>query len=457
MVTPNPTRWPIRWQIAALLIVTQVLAHVVTVTMIDLSTTRNGGGRIELAVAVSEPMLTALRMSGPTEGRLAFDALIASDGRFRYTDALPAGAARSETALDVALDAALVKALPPAWQSRVQAFNTKNGGIASLFPRSAFALGAELPDGEWLIFEPRRDSFLQNVPRTIALLGLLILGSTLMFLSVWAGAVLVSPIADLARGAERFAGETEATELAERGPVEVRQATHAFNVMRQRIHKLMSDRSQTLASIGHDMRTPLTRLRLRLELLEQSPATEAIEKDVAALERMIDDALSFLRSENRPLKMELLDLAVLTKTVADEFADQGHLIAYQGPQRLAVLCDHDLIRRVLENVIGNAAKFATEAQVALSGQRNDAVRIEVRDDGPGIPLDHRDKVLEPFTRVEAVRSGSTRKSEGFGLGLAIARDLVERHGGTLLLTDNQPKGLVVILTLPRAVGAGAPA
>jgi signal transduction histidine kinase len=452
MIPRNPMQWPIRWQIAALLIVTQIVAHLVTITMIDLSTARNGGGRIELAMGVSEPMLTALRMIDGADSRETMERLadlVAKDTRFRLQAGPPAGSTGSDTPLDATFDAALVDALPTFWQHRVNVYNTEAGAISSAFPLSAFAIAAELPTGAWLIFEPRRDSFLQNFPRTIVLLGLFILGSTLMFLSVWAGSSLVAPISRLAHGAERFAGDADATDLPERGPVEVRRATRAFNRMRQRIRKLINDRSQTLASIGHDMRTPLTRMRLRLELLDDSPAKVAIENDALVLERMIDDALGFLRSENRPLSRDLVDIAVLAKTVVDETADQGHRITYHGPQRVVVRCDHDLVRRVLENVIGNAAKFAGDAVVVVSDRKSDAVLIEVQDRGPGIPLEQRDKVLEPFARVEAVRSGSAQTPEGFGLGLAIARDLMERHGGTLDLSDNQPRGLTVTLTLPR--------
>ncbi|MGL5008655.1 MAG: HAMP domain-containing sensor histidine kinase, partial [Paracoccaceae bacterium] len=415
----------------------------------------NGGGRSALAITASEPILTALRMGelgdpGRMRDRLA--TLIAMDDRFRLEPNMPAGVASAERAIDRVFQVALINALPSYWQDRVRVLNTGDGGLSSMLPMSDFAVAAQLPTGEWLVFEPRSDSFVQRVPRTVVLLGLFILALTLMFLAVWAGSALVAPISDLARGAERFAGNADAADLPERGPVEVRSATIAFNKMRQRIRKLISDRSQTLASIGHDMRTPLTRLQLRLELLDESPARSAIEADVKVLGRMIDDALGFLRSESRPLSYDFVDIAVLAKTVTDEFADQGHRIEYRGPQRLAANCDHDLVRRVLENVIGNAVKFAGEVHVVVSDQKPDAVLIEVRDDGPGIPLDHREKVLEPFTRVEAVRSGTAQKSEGFGLGLAIARDLMERHGGTLGLTDNLPKGLSVILTLPKGGG-----
>jgi signal transduction histidine kinase len=446
MNLPNPARWSIRWQIAALLIVMQVLAHVVTAITINLSASRNGG-ETELILSLSEPMLTALRMTdnddiGDIHRRFAD--LAALDDRFVLADRLPVPTGR--TAGDP-LQRAVVQSVPPFWQDRVVIY-AADGGPASF---QSFMIAARLWDDGWLVFAPHRNTLVENVPKLIAFLGLLFFALPLMLMSVWSGVALAAPITALAKGAERFAQDISSPPLHEDGPVEVRKAKHAFNQMRLRIQKLMSDRSQTLASIGHDMRTPLTRLRLRLEMLEQEPATAALamQDDIAQLERMIDDALDFLRAESRPLVLAQVDLAVLVKTVADSYADQGHVIAYQGPSRLVFRCDADLVRRILDNVVGNAAKFADEARVILIAHETGAATIEVRDNGPGIPLDHRDKVLEPFTRIEAVRAGTAQNAQGFGLGLAIARDLTERHGGALTLAENPPSGLLVTISLPK--------
>jgi signal transduction histidine kinase len=451
----SPLQWPVRWQIVALLLATQFLAQVVTVLIIDAATARNGGGRNDLAISVSEPFLTALRMI-PADGQPAsverLQALARLDNRFRLQDQPPVAGASPASTFDPEIQDAIEGALPAAWQGRVVIYPLNDSWFPEMLPVRPFALSASLGDGSWFVFEARSDTFVQNMPRVVALLGLLILALPLAFLSIWAGVFLVSPIAALARGAERFSTDIDAPALPESGPVEVRRATHAFNLMRQKIRKLLSDRSQTLAAIGHDMRTPLTRLRLRVELLEPGETVTAIESDIASLERMIDDALGFLRSENRPLRIDQADVAILARTVVDDYADRGHTIGYDGPPRLVMACDHDLLRRALDNIVGNAAKFARSASVELSTTGTDVV-FTVRDDGPGIPLDHREKVLEPFMRIDAVRSGIAQNTQGFGLGLAIARDLVDRHGGTLTLHDNQPVGLVVRMTLPMAPAA----
>jgi signal transduction histidine kinase len=452
----NPLRWPIRWQIIGLLLVTQFLAQIVTIMTIDSATARNGGGRADLAISVSEPFLTALRLTsvqgnpGSTE---RLEALTRLDDRFRLQTGSPIADATPASAFDPEVQAAIEGTLPTSWQNRVVIYPLDSSWFPALLPLRPFALAAPLGDGNWFVFEARSDTFVQNMPRAVALMGLLILALPLAFLSIWAGVFLVSPIAALARGAERFSADIEAPALAETGPVEVRRATHAFNLMRQKIRKLLSDRSQTLASIGHDMRTPLTRLRLRVELLEPSETVSAIESDIASLERMIDDALGFLRTENRPLRIDQADVAILAKIVVEDYAGRGHEVSYDGPVHLVMLCDHDLLRRALDNIVGNSAKFAKTASLKLGAEGGKHVIFEVRDDGPGIPLDHREKVLEPFMRIEAVRSGIAQNGQGFGLGLAIARDLVERHGGTLTLQDNHPRGLVVRLVLPMTTAA----
>lgn len=455
MKLPDPARWSIRWQIAALLIVTQVLAHLVTAAAINLLAARTGG-EATLIIGQSEPMLTALRMTDRQDipgWRQQFTHLAAVDARFSISDRAPAGLTAASREANAVLQQTLARSLPAHWQNRL-VVQSQEGGLARI---DSILLAAPLWEGQWLIYLPNRNGLIESVPWLVGLLGLLFFAIPLMLLSVWSGAVLAKPITDLAQGVERFAQDVETPPLPEDGPIEVRKAKHAFNRMRQRIQKLLLDRSQTLASIGHDMRTPLTRLRLRLEILELEPSvtTQAIEDDIAQLERMIDDALDFLRAEKQPLVLAQVDLAVLARTVADDYADRGHAVTYQGPARLAFQCDSDLLRRVLDNVVGNATKFATSAQVILVPQRSGACRLEVRDDGPGIPLDHRDKVLEPFTRIEAVRAGTAQKAQGFGLGLAIARDLTERHGGTLTLAENQPSGLLVIVDLPAQSGGKA--
>ncbi len=452
MIRFNPAGWSIRWQIAALLIVTQIVAHVISVVTISTFSTRRGG-EAELVVNLSEPFLTALRLTAgdPAEAAPHLAALPGMDDRFAVTDRLPSVPTDAAGWDDSAVHRAVFAELPARWRDHVMFYAADDGAVTY----RNFRLALRLPQGHWLVYGPRGDTLVEAVPQLVGLLGLLFFALPLMLLAVWSGLVLTRPITALAAGAEAFARDTATPPLREDGPVEVRKAKRAFNQMRIRIRKLLSDRSQTLASIGHDMRTPLTRLRLRLEMLEPGPATEKINEDVTTLERMIDDALEFLRSENQPVVLTQVDLAVLVRTVADDYADRGHGVVYQGPARLVFRCDVDLVRRILDNVVGNAAKYAKAAEVTLQAGTSGAVRIAVRDNGPGIPPDHREKVLEPFARIAAVRAGTAQTAPGFGLGLAIARDLTERLGGRLTLGDNVPSGLLVTICLPLRLADGA--
>jgi signal transduction histidine kinase len=451
VITLDPRRAPLRWQIAALIVMTQIIAQVLTIIAVNAIASGTGNGPRDIVVSLAEPMLTALRMSD-TSSATAFAALLSADPRFTLLESLDeiapvrAGVIDREMAMDI------VSAAPERWRSSLMVFPRRSGGTGAM-SLGEFAVAARLQSGQVLVFAPDGSELIGSVPFIVTLMGLLVLALPLAFLSVWAGTTLVAPIGRLARGAEAFAKDFHAPAIAETGPSEVRHATRAFNAMRVRIRKLVADRGQTVAAIGHDMRTPLTRLRLRLDLQDDPELSARFRHDLDVLERMIDDALEFLRSENAPMRLAPVDLAGLAKDIVAETEPQRVRVTYDGPDSLAFVCDADKVMRILRNVAENAAKFGrSEARVALAPAPDGGVVITVTDDGPGIPLDHRERVLEPFSRLEAVRAGETGQNQGFGLGLAIARDLVERHGGTLGLMDAEPQGLCVTISLPRQAG-----
>lgn len=273
------------------------------------------------------------------------------------------------------------------------------------------------------------------------------LASALIVLTLWAARQLTAPLARFANAAERFTTSAANSPLVEDGPLEVRHAIKALNDMQQRVLKLVADRTRMLAAVGHDLRTPITRLRLRVEEVEPLSLREQIRRDLTTMQNLVHSALSFLRGEVDTGTKIKTDLPTLVQTVCDGFADMGCPVDYNGPSHLYVDCEPDQIMRAVENVIDNGLKFGRSVAVRV-GPEGNMIAIEVQDDGPGIPDAEKPRVLEPFYRGDAARN--LNDSDSFGLGLSIARSIVQRSGGTLTLCDAKPTGLLVRLLLPIA-------
>lgn len=227
------------------------------------------------------------------------------------------------------------------------------------------------------------------------------------------------------------------------GPRELRALAHAMNDMRDRIRHLLDSRSAMLRGVSHDLRTPLTRLRLRIERIEDADLRASARSDVAHIDAMIETTLGYLRDGAAPLTFERCDIASVLATICDDFADTGGAIAYDGPRRIAMDASVAELTRAIANLCDNGLKFARTVTVRaeVDGPR---VVIHVIDDGPGIPAHLREKVMEPYVKLDPSRAGG-----GFGLGLSIAAEIVARHGGNLHLLENDPTGLHVRLSLPR--------
>ena len=293
----------------------------------------------------------------------------------------------------------------------------------------------------------------------------LILGSTvfivlnLAVLLWWTMRAFTAPLARFAQAAARLLPRPDPTPLPERGPYQVRTAARAFDRLQDRIRRMVADRTRMLAAVGHDLRTPVTRLRLRAEFIEDAATRTQMLRDLDQMAAMIHAALSYLRDGKAAEGRALVDLASLLQTVCDELADMGHTVTYDGPDHLAALVRPDELRRAVVNLVENAVKFGTHAVVGLRLDAADVIEIEVADDGPGIPDADKAAMLEPFARGDAARG--LEAASGFGLGLSIARTIAEAHGGALSLHDRQPCGLSARLRLPRLVpgtgGGGPPA
>ena len=267
-------------------------------------------------------------------------------------------------------------------------------------------------------------------------------------LTLWAVRRMTRPVADLAAAAERLGRDVNAAPLPEHGPREVATAARAFNGMAQNIRRFVADRTQMLAAISHDLRTPITRLRLRAEFMEDERQRERMLADLAEMEGMIAATLTFARDDAAAEPAVPLDLATLARTVLDEAADArpalAGKVAYAGPEHLVLPARPVALKRALSNLVANALNYGGTARVSLAtggGQ----VSLRIEDDGPGIPERELEAVFQPFRRLEESRN---RETGGTGLGLTIARSILRAHGGEVRLLNRAGGGLTALATLP---------
>lgn len=303
---------------------------------------------------------------------------------------------------------------------------------------------AQLPDGTLLaVALPQPVGNMLISPVTIG--ALFFLASVVTVLSWWAARQLTAPLAKFADAAERFTADVASSPIAEQGPLEVRRAARSLNNMQTRLVKLIADRTRMLAAMSHDLRTPITRLRLRAEEIANEQLRTQVLRDLGTMQNLVQSTLTFLRGQHEPAPPAKTDLPPLVQTVCDCFSDMGHSISYSGAAHLYVNCEPDYLMRAVENLIENGLKFGTAVEVHV-GQRDHAAVIEVQDNGPGIAESEKSRVKEPFYRVDTARN--LGEGDSFGLGLSIANAIVERSGGKLDLLDGVPTGLIARVTLP---------
>ena len=287
----------------------------------------------------------------------------------------------------------------------------------------------------------RRVAFVIGVPLTVALVFLLI---AVTGLSVWAAWRITRPLRRLAETVDAFGQHMVAAPMPEHGPDEIRRAARAFNGMQAAIATFMQDRARMLAAVSHDLRTPLTRLKLRVQLEQPSDGRAAMLRDIGQLQSMIDAALSFLRGQSGGDARDWVDIGPLVATICDEFAETGMAVACDADTYAPCWCQPLSVRRAVVNLLDNARAFATSTSVSVSMQ-DSVVVIDVADDGPGIPDPDKPRMLRPFTRMAEHRSS---QDGHVGLGLAIVQDVARTHLGTFELLDRKPCGLVARLRLP---------
>jgi signal transduction histidine kinase len=284
--------------------------------------------------------------------------------------------------------------------------------------------------------------------RSEFILYLLLFLCSIAVLAYLVSRMTMRPLSLLAQAATDLGQDINRPALAEQGTTEILQATKAFNAMQSRIRQHIQQRTHMLAAITHDLQTPLTRLRLRLEKVSDSELREKLIDDLSSMQVMVREGLDLARSmdSNEPLKP--LDLDSLLDSVCTDATDAGQDVSLSGKSNVTVLARPQSLRRCLNNLIDNAVKYGRYAKLSLetSGDGDKKyIHILIRDGGNGIAPDQQSKVFEPFYRIESSRS---RDTGGTGLGLTIAQNIAQQHGGSLQLSNLAEGGLEVRLTLP---------
>ncbi len=277
------------------------------------------------------------------------------------------------------------------------------------------------------------------------------LGAFLVFATVglwiWLTLMVNVPLTRVARAAERVGVDINSPPLAEQGPVQLQRVIRAFNDMQHRLRRFLNDRTLMLGAISHDLRTPLTRLRLRVETDRAVTEKEKMLHDIESMEGMLTSTLLFIRGVDDAEAHDAVDLASLLQTACDMVSDLGGSVEYSGAARDRYHCKPQALLRAFTNVIMNAAKYGQSARVSMARIPGSGFVVDVEDEGPGLSNADKCRVFEPFYRTDRAREVD---SHGMGLGLAIARSVILGHGGTIDLLDREPHGLLVRIVLPEA-------
>jgi signal transduction histidine kinase len=304
-------------------------------------------------------------------------------------------------------------------------------------------VAVKLSDGHWLSFVTTLPQGAPSVSWQF-IISMALMGVIVIAVSVWAVRRLTAPLGMLSAAADRLGRDVSAEPLAETGTREMQQAARAFNRMQERLRRLVESRTQMLAALSHDLRTPLTLLRLRAEEVADTDERDKMLGTIGDMDEMIGTTLAFARDEVRAEPRRRVDVAALLESVVDDMADAGLPVTMQPAAPLTYECQPGALKRALTNLLDNAVKYGKRAQAAITSTAK-AIEITIDDEGPGIPEAELPRVFQPFYRVEESRS---RDTGGTGLGLAIAQSIVQAHGGELTLANRPGGGLRASIRLP---------
>jgi signal transduction histidine kinase len=301
-----------------------------------------------------------------------------------------------------------------------------------------------LPDGQWLSFATALPESGSSFSRQF-LLSMGIMAIVILAVSVWAVRRVTAPLAAVSAAAERLGNDLNAPPMPETGTIETRQASRAFNTMQARLRSLIENRTRMLAAISHDLRTPLTLLRLRAENVENPQERDKMLATIAEMDSMVGVTLQFARDDATTEIRRPTDIAALVQSIVDDMADAGMPVKMEPVEPIVYDCRPDALKRAIRNLLDNAVKYGKAASVAIQTAPK-TIEIVIDDEGPGIPEQELCRVFDPFYRLEESRN---RETGGVGLGLAIAQSIVQAHHGKLVLSNRATAGLRARITLPR--------
>ena len=297
----------------------------------------------------------------------------------------------------------------------------------------AFTAGVRQPNGQWLVIEPERHTLLSSW-QVRMLVWFTITALALAPVAYLFARRLAAPIAAFAQAAERLGRDPNTPPLSLKGGYELRILTVTFNEMQERLRRYVQDRTAMIGAVAHDLRTPLTRLRFRVEAVPE-PLRSKMTSDMEQMDAMIGATMSFVRDATKTAERRRLELSSLVQSIADEMSDTGADVVAETSGPVVIEGDPIALRRMVSNLLDNAVKFGERARARVYAEDKIAV-IEIDDNGPGLAAADRDRVFEPFYRGEPSRS---RETGGAGLGLAVVRSVARAHGGDAAL-ENLPGG-----------------
>jgi len=306
-----------------------------------------------------------------------------------------------------------------------------------------------LTDGSWVNFDHPRPWSITDRPYRL-LLSLAVLLCSVLLVSFLVVRRLTRPLSVLARAADELGRDLDRPPLPEHGPLEVQAAISAFNTMQARLRDYIYERTRILTAVSHDLRTPITRLRLRAELLSDESLRSKFVHDLQEMESMTSATLAFLRGFEEREPVQSVDLMALLESLQTDSVEMGYDVKLSGKLSKPVLLRPRALRRCLDNLVTNAVRYGGGPVTVSVEQQGGAVVIRVHDTGPGLPEAELEKVFEPYYRLEGARS---REGGGTGLGLSIARNIAELHGGSLILHNHPKGGLEAILSFPLSQSA----